>query len=407
MNFINIKKKYTSKKQSILNKKRKMSKKSKLMMGGSPITINFNRRIGDNYTLEVDNSDTIEAVKERIKAKYGLPENLQRFVYKGKTLSNEYTFNDYNIHSDVVIDLVQLPSLVQKSNNNIMNGGMNIVIKSLDNTEITLEVESSDSIDTIKERILIEKGIPVNMQRLIYNGKQLEDDRTLADYRIFPNSTVRLVLRLNHSKPMSDEEFNARMVTLLKKRDLIMDGGMNIIVRKLDNTEITLDVESSDTIDAIKERINSKTGIPESIQRLIYKGKQLEDGRTLADYRIFPNSTINLVLRLNHSKSVSEDELNAQRVALNNVNGLIMEGGMKLLIKLVNLNNNIIDIDIESLENTTIGEVKSAIQRKYNYPEYMQLLHYNGKVLRDDYILNEYIKLNDNINLTLLYKRKE
>ena len=407
MNFINIKKKYTSKKQSILNKKRKMSKKSKLMMGGSPITINFNRRIGDNYTLEVDNSDTIEAVKERIKAKYGLPENLQRFVYKGKTLSNEYTFNDYNIHSDVVIDLVQLPSLVQKSNNNIMNGGMNIVIKSLDNTEITLEVESSDSIDTIKERILIEKGIPVNMQRLIYNGKQLEDDRTLADYLIFPNSTIRLVLRLNHSKPMSDEEFNARMVTLLKKRDLIMDGGMNIIVRKLDNTEITLDVESSDTIDAIKERINSKTGIPESIQRLIYKGKQLEDGRTLADYRIFPNSTINLVLRLNHSKSVSEDELNAQRVALNNVNGLIMEGGMKLLIKLVNLNNNIIDIDIESLENTTIGEVKSAIQRKYNYPEYMQLLHYNGKVLRDDYILNEYIKLNDNINLTLLYKRKE
>lgn len=196
MNISNFNKRYKSKKQNILIKKRKMSKKSKLMRGGSPITIIFKRNNGDDYILLVENSDTIEAIKERIKTKYGLPENLQRFVYKGKTLSNEYTLNDYNIHTDVIIDLVQLASLVQKSNNNIINGGMNIVIKSLDNLVITLEVESSDTIEAIKEMINSKTGIPEDIQRLVYNGKYLDNDHTLAEYGIKPDTEIRLVLRL-------------------------------------------------------------------------------------------------------------------------------------------------------------------------------------------------------------------
>ena len=231
-------------------------------------------------------------------------------------------------------------------NINITNNFGIIIISH--NGQFNLDVKPNDTIEEVKSKIQGKEGIPSDHQRLYFAGRQLENSQTLSNYDIKNGSTVQLVLRLR--------------------------GGMQILIKVFGAT-FTIFVDCESTVIELKEKIyqtlleRGKDCIPPASQRLIFNAKQLDDSRTLEDYNITWDSTIQLTGRL---KGGGE-----QRIMVKTPSGetFIISG-----------------VD-------TIKEIKLEIQNESGIPRKRQQLVFNGRTLKDRKTLSDY-KIENNSVLT-------
>jgi ubiquitin C len=151
---------------------------------------------GTVITLNVSEDDSVESVKNKIESKEEIASDQQLLFFAGQQLEDDKHLGHYHIGSDNSRHLVLR-----------LRDGMKIFVKTLSDKTIEVQVDPSETIEIVKVKIHEQEGISPCDQRLLQDGRDLADLRTLSDYGIKHHSTLQLDLHLGGPCPICQTQF--------------------------------------------------------------------------------------------------------------------------------------------------------------------------------------------------------
>lgn len=206
----------------------------------------------------VKRSETIRNLKALLCEKEGVSENFQELYFSGERLSNDHKLIDCGIEQNSTLHLFLQTSGIMK---------LFVVIVSKQKT-IEIEAKIQDTIENIKSKVHGKEGILSDQYSLFHAGMLLENFRTLGSLGIRGESTLHLV-------------FNPRDV-------------LSVSVKVPNGKIVKMDVKLLYTVGDVKAIVGSMASFLVGDQCLVYKGRQLEDSKTLACYELEEDSMLEM-----------------------------------------------------------------------------------------------------------------
>lgn len=242
------------------------------------ITVQF--RNGKKLQLEEPSNRTVSSLKQVILQKEGVATEHQVLFHKGKELDDHRKLIDYNIQSGdtLDIDVIEPVADILKSSSKTRPSvyeherqkGLLLFVKTLTGKTITLNVAVSDTVGDLKKKINEKEGIPISQQCLIAAGKPLGDTDDIHTIGVQNHSVLHLVLRVPSRSPLS------------------------LSVQTPTGQSLTVNSNIADTVNQIKEMIETENGIKAAQQVLLYDGTILQGERTLGSYSISDGTQLQL-----------------------------------------------------------------------------------------------------------------
>ena len=387
---------------------------------------------GQEYFLEVNSSDKIKIVKEKLEDKYKIFDG--NLIYSGKRLDDDKKLEDYNISDGCIIHLIERLKPLKPNNFSINENNQKvnitkndiqiekILVKIIGEKHFFIDFNALDTIEDLKKKIKAKEGLDLTQYNIFFKRTLLNDNnKTLSDYNISKNDEIRLI-----SKGMLE-------------------------INLLDDTNIFIEAKISDKVENIKEKIKQKLKQENIIfnrSELIFKGKILEDNKSLDDYDINEESIIyfkyyppiQITIKIDDEGEFGLDVELSEAICdlkqkIKSVKELIpdkyklMFGGIELIndgktlgdynikngdvIKLfrtyqiqirIENNKDLFIIEVESL-SVDINYVKKKIQKEIGIPSNKYKILFKGKKLENRFVLrNE--EINHNSILYLEYYKK-
>ena len=230
---------------------------------------------GKSIWIRAGKDEIVETFKQTISNQEDISVDDIDLLYKGDYLENDQTLDYYEIQDRDTICMTNQQNVTISLNINRLTGRTTRV----DN------LKSSETIKNLKTKIFAISNEPVDMQCLVHDGKRLDNDKTLGDYKIKNNDTLSLAI------------------------NVASRGDIKVDIRNLKGEIYSIKMNAEHTIEELKCRLNERLNVNLNTIVIAYKSRPLEDHKTLNHYRIENNARLNLLFRDNESISLPATNL--------------------------------------------------------------------------------------------------